>query len=223
MRRPRPVALLALSLASALTSGDVFAEAESYEQIRVDGGMTGSFVSVSDRNGAGMVAEIKVVVHDRVAVGGRVEVAVMFGGHIGQEDRPLDVAMAACGLVKGEYFVIDGPVRPFVGLGIGGYTIGSQTITSGPNTAGIDQQTGRYFGVAPQAGIDLGPIRLAATYNAILGATLEVRQTIGDVEQTSKLSQNYLSLELSFRFAGGPKQRPPPRLSPGSNGVVPPR
>jgi hypothetical protein len=222
MRRPRPVALLALSLASALASGDAFAEAESYEQIRVDAGMSGAFVSVSDRNGAGMVAEIKVMVHDHVAIGGRVEVAVMFGGHIGQDDRPLDVAMAACGLAKGEYFLIDGPVRPFVGLGIGGYTIGSQTITSGPNTAGIDQQTGRYFGVAPQIGIDLGRLRLAATYNAILGATLEVRQTIGDVEQTSKLSQNYLSLELSFRFAGGRKQRPAPRISPPPAAASPP-
>jgi hypothetical protein len=31
----------------------------------------------------------------------------------------------------------------------------------------------------------------AETYNAILGATLEVRQMIGNVERTSMLSQNY--------------------------------
>ncbi|HWU89411.1 MAG TPA: hypothetical protein VN253_19255 [Kofleriaceae bacterium] len=204
MRRPWCVAVLALS--SIIESRDALAEAEHYEQIRVDGGMTGSFVSVSDRNGAGMVAEIKVMVHDHLAIGGRVEVAVMFGGHVGQDELPLDVAMAACGLVKGEYYLGDSSIRPFVGLGVGGYTIGSQTISSGPNTAGIDQQTGRYFGIAPQIGIDLGRLRLAATYNAILGATLEVRQTTGNVEQTSKLSQSYLSLELSFRFAGGRKQ-----------------
>ena len=73
-------------------------------------------------------------------------------------------------------------------------------------------QTGRYFGVAPQIGIDLGRVRLAATYNAILGASLEVHQTVGDVEQTSSASQNYLSLELSFRFGGG--RRAPPATQP---------
>lgn len=179
------------------------AESKLYEPIRLDAGVTGSSVAVSDREGAGMVFEIKSMVRDDLAVGGRVEVAVMFGGRVGNDELPLDVAMAACGLVKAEYYLADDPIRPFVGLGAGGYTIGAQTIDSGPNTTGISQQTGRYVGVAPQLGIDLGPVRIAATYNAILGATLELHQTIGDVPQTTRVSQNYLSLELSFRFAGG--------------------
>lgn len=201
MRRARW--LVALAVLSLGGRRDARGDSARYEQIRVDGGLTGSSVGVSDRNGAGMVVEIKAMVDDHLAVGGRVEVAVMFGGVAGRDELPLDVAMAACGLLKGELHAGDGPIRPFVGLGVGGYTIGSQTIDSGPNTAGIYQQTGRYFGVAPQLGVDLGRVRLAATYNAILGASLEVHQTIGDVEQTSRLSQNYLSLELSFQFAGG--------------------
>jgi hypothetical protein len=39
-------------------------------------------------------------------------------------------------------------------------------------TAGIDQKAGRYFGIAPQIGVDLGRLRLAATYNMILGADI---------------------------------------------------
>ena len=200
MRRPRGVVVVALLSIGA--RADARADATPYEQVRVDAGLTGSSVGVSDRSGAGMVVEIKALANSRLAIGGRVEVAVMFGGVVGADELPLEIAMAASGLVKGELHLTDGHIRPFIGLGVGGYTIGSQTIDRGPTTAGISQQTGRYVGVAPQLGIDLGRVRLAATYNAILGASLEVRQTIGEVEQTSRVSQNYLSLELSFQFAG---------------------
>ena len=59
-------------------------------------------------------------------------------------------------------------------------------IAPGPGTAGISPKAGRYFGVAPQLGIDLGRLRLAASYNAILGADIEVTQMIGDVQQTAE-------------------------------------
>ena len=146
---------------------------------------------------------------DNIAIGGRVEIAVMFGGVVGADEAPLEIAMAASGVLKAEYLFGDGLIRPLAGFGVGGYTIGSQTIAAGPNRDGISSSTGRYVGVAPQIGIDIGRVRIAATYNAILGAYLEVHQTVGGVEQTARLSQSYLSLELSFRFAGGRKQVAP--------------
>ena len=108
-----------------------------------------------------------------------------------------------CGLVKGEYLFGTGTVRPFVGLGAGLYTIGSHSIAAGPNTQGIQTKVGDYLGFAPQLGVDLGRVRLAATYNAIVGAGIDVHETAG---ATTSVSQNYLSIELSFRFGGGPKQ-----------------
>jgi hypothetical protein len=189
------------------------AESASYEQLLGHVGAAASRSAVSGRNGGSFAMEIKAMVHDHLAIGGRVELGMLFGGSIGRdEDLPLDLAMAACGLVKAEVFVgelHDGVLRPWVGLGAGAYTIGGQTIASGPDHSGISQTTGRYFGVAPQVGIDLGPVRFAATYNAILGASLEVTQTAGTVEQAYEYSQNYVSLELSFRFAGGRKRAPP--------------
>jgi outer membrane protein X len=191
-------------LGLVVLAGDARAEAEHYEQVRVDAGMTGSTVAVSDRSGVGFVAEIKVNAHDNVAVGGRVEIAVMFGGRVDDEELPF--GMAACGLLKGEYLLGTGPVRPFAGLGAGVYSMGSHTIVSDPDgNSGISTTTGRYFGVAPEVGIDLGRVRLAATYNAIIGTSVEYRQTSGGVEQRETFSQSYLSLELSFRFGGGRK------------------
>ena len=180
-----------------------FAESEHYEQIRVDAGMTGSSVGVSDRNAVGFVAEIKVNVHDTVAVGGRVEIATMFGGDLGGEELPFGIAAAA--LVKAEYLLGTGPVRPFAGLGAGLYSMGSHTIVSDDSGGGISTTSGRYFGVAPEAGIDFGRLRLAATYNAILGTSVEYRMTTGGIEHRESLSQSYLSLELSIRFGGGRK------------------
>jgi outer membrane protein W len=197
----------ALVVSLSLVSTQAFAESETYQPIRVDAGFTASRAGITDRNGGGMVVEIKAMAHDQIAIGGRVEIAVMFGGQIGDENTDVDAAMAASALVKGEYFIGREHIRPFVGLGLGAYTIGGQSISTGPDGAGIDQRAGRYFGVAPQIGVDLGRLRLAATYNAILGAQLEVRQMVGNAEQVETFSQNYLSLEMSFQFGGGRKKR----------------
>ena len=59
--------------------------------------------------------------------------------------------------------------------------------------------------MAPALGVDLGRLRLAATYNAILGTSVEYRRTTGGIEQREGFSQSYLSLEASLRFGGGRK------------------
>ena len=193
-----------LLVAIALGIGEpAFADVERHE-IRVDGGMLGSSVAISDRDGVGFATEIKGLVNDHISVGGRVELDIMFGGHIGQDDLPLDVTMAACGLVKGEYLFGAGTVRPFVGFGAGLFSIGSHSIDGGPNTQGIHTTVGDYFGVAPQLGVDVGRLRLGMTYHALIGAGIDVHETVGTTQMTTKVSQNYLSLELSFRFGGPP-------------------
>jgi hypothetical protein len=196
-------------------SAPAFADSEHYEDVRVDVGLSGSSVSIAERNGAGMSVEIKGMANDNLSFGGRVEFAVMFGGAVGNEqEERLDISMVACGLLKAEYLLGLGVVRGFVGLGVGGYTISSQTVAAGTDHGGIRSETGRYFGVAPQVGVDIGRVRIAATYNALLGAQLELQQTVGNVERTSELSQNYLSLELSFQFAGGRKSTRARPLAP---------
>lgn len=207
MRRARWLVLLVLA------GGPASAESEHYEQIRVDAGMTGSSVSVSDRNGVGFVTEIKVNAHDNIAVGGRVEIAVMFGGNVGAEELPFGLAASA--LAKAEYLLGTGVVRPFAGFGAGMYSMGSHTIVTDPNgDSGISTTSGRYFGVAPEVGLDVGRLRLAVTYNAILGTSVEYRQTSGGIEHREVLSQNYLSFEMSFRFGGGRKPAVPASTPP---------
>jgi hypothetical protein len=198
------------SLLVLVASSDAFAD----QEVHVAAGMTGSTVGISDRNGVGMVVEIKGMANDMLAIGGRVEIAMMFGGHLGSDDLALDFAMIGCGLLKAEYYLVPGQIRPFVSLGAGAYSVGSQSVGSGPNTAGIMSQTSTHLGFAPQIGIDLSRVRLAVTYNAIVGARLEFVEMGNGSAETRSASQNYLSLELSFRFGGGRSPAPPPSQPP---------
>ena len=213
---------IAASVVITTHATETFAQAENYEPLRFDSGLTGSYVSASGRGGFGALAELKFMVHDNIAVGARAEGEVMFGGNIGAEgDVQMDIAAVSAGFAKAEYYLGTGSVRPMVGFGLGVFNIGSQSISAGQMTAGVDQKAGRYFGVAPQIGIDLGRVRFAATYNAILGASIEVRQTVGTVEQTESFSQNYFAFEMSVRFGGG-RKRPPPQMILVPVGAPPP-
>src|SRR5438874_139767 len=158
-----------------------YAQAEHYDPIRLDTGLMGTYVRSDARGGFGAVFEPKYLVDDHVAVGARFEAAVMFGGQIDNTgDTSMSIGAVGAAMVKGEYFLGDDAVRPFVGLGVGMFDIGGESISTTQSSAAIDQKAGRYFGVAPQVGIELGRVRLAVTYDAILGADIEVHQSVGN-------------------------------------------
>ena len=189
-----------------VASRAAFADPVHYENTAVDAGVTFVRSAISSRYGDGLAVEIRGLVNDNLAIGGRVEIGAMYGGVVGSDRADLDIAFAASGIVKAEYLFGHEFVRPFVGGGVGGYTIGSQSIPAAGNRAAIENSSGRYLGAAVQVGVDIGPVRVAATYNALLDAYLEFHETTGTgATQTTQLSQNYLTLELSFRFAGGRK------------------
>lgn len=198
------------------------AQATNYELIRVDAGLLGGYSGGLGAGAFGGMVEPKLMLHDDIAVGGHLEGLVTFGASVGDASEQVSMASGSVGavLAKGEYFVGRFAIRPVVGLAAGMYMIGGETITSGPEGASVSQKAGKYFGIAPQIGIDLGRVRLAATYHMILGADIEVRQTIGDAEMTQDFSQNYTSFELSFHF-GGTRLTPKPAVSAGAPGAAP--
>src|SRR5688572_10932074 len=61
------------------TSSNAFAQAKNYQPVRVDSGISGSYVSNSGRGGIGAQLEVKFLPHDQFAVGGRIEGQAMFG------------------------------------------------------------------------------------------------------------------------------------------------
>lgn len=209
MRPGATYASLLVIASTAIASRDAVAEPE----IRVDAGMAAQRVPTTDRSGTGFVVEIKGLANEQLSFGGRIEFGMMFGGHVGNDAQPLDFAMAASALAKAEYHLLPGVVRPFVAAGAGVYSVGSTQIDGSAETAPIHSDAGRFFGIAPQLGVDVGRLRLAATYNIIVGGDLEV-VTLQPMAMSEDVSQNYFSFELSFAFATPRKPPPPSAQSP---------
>lgn len=194
---------MARSLLPAAVALVIAARGAAADDLRVDVSLVGASLAISDRNGAGVATEIKVARGRHLELGGRVDIAVMFGGAVGGATLPFGLAAAA--LAKVDYRPGGGAVRPFVGLGAGVYSMGSHTIVTEPDgTTGVSTTSGRYLGVAPSLGLTLGRLRLAATYHAIRGTSVEYRQTSGGVAHREAFAPSYLSLELGGRFAGAP-------------------
>lgn len=193
------------------------AQAPNYQPIRVDVGIAGAYTPSYGRSGFGAVIEPKFNITDNISAGLRFDGVVTFGGTIGPEgSTSVSIGAAAATLLDGEYFLSTSSVRPFVGFGLGLYAIASESVEAGDANTSVSQVAGRFFGVAPALGIDLGRLRLAVTYNLILGADIEVRQNIGMPNETqTSYGQSYLLFELSFRIGGARKPPPPPALPPG--------
>lgn len=190
-----------------LVTADAQAQSQNFQLFRMDSGLVGAYAP-GDLSGYGIggFVEPKFNATDRIAVGARLEGSVLMGMQIaGSENVAVGMTSQAATLAKGEYFLSTRKVRPFIGLGAGMYTLAS----SGGGTSGANVSAGRYFGVAPQLGVNLGGFRLAGTYHMIFGDNL-VTLSAGN---TQKVSRNYASLDIGFQFGGKPRATtatPPP-------------
>lgn len=196
---PAPAAPPPAAVAPALT------KPRKQDWLHVDSGFGASWAHGLSAFGAHGVVEPKVFIFDELAVGLRIDAGVQIGvgvqtGDTTSVETVMQIPVAT--LAKVEYFFFDDGIRPFIGLGAGSYLLVLQSISaggSGSQIPGVYQGVGQYWGVAPQVGIDLNGVRLAATYNAILGGDLVFSQSIGDPRTVSR---NYLALELTFKSFG---------------------
>ena len=180
--------------------------APHYQPFRLDTDF--GFADIPDQGtkGGSVAVEPKLNVMDNLAVGLRVEAMIAGGGNIGAPGsgsvsmkENIDVAT----MLKGDFFLSRGSVRPWVGLGVGTYDVVGQGVsTDSSSGASVDQKAGRFFGVAPQVGLEMGGFRLAATYNDVAKADVVVTQSVGGGTQTKKYSDNYFTLSIGFRMGG---------------------
>jgi len=206
-----------------LASPTARAQAPSYQPIRVDVTVFGAYApSDATAWGFGAAVEPKYNVTDQLSVGLRFEgsgfitqdVSVDSGGSsvsVSQGARAVSAYLA-----KADFYFGTSATRPFVGLGLGLYKIGSasQSVTGGgsivQSAAALDG-----FGFCPQLGVNFGGFRMAATYHVVTGGDLVVAtQAIGAPSPTEvKLSKNFLAFEIGGTFGGNsrlPKAGLPP-------------
>jgi outer membrane protein W len=207
---PTFAALALLAAASAAR-----AQAPSYQPIRVDLTFYAAYAAADATAwGGGVAIEPKFNVTDHLSAGLRLEGAgfVTQDVKVSSGGTSANVSQGARGvaafLAKADYYLTDSTVRPFVGVGLGLYRIGagSQSVSSGAGGATVVQTASSFrgFGFAPQAGLNLGGFRLAATYHVITGGDMVVAtQAVGTSVPTAvKLPKNFFAFEIGGTFGG---------------------
>ena len=188
----RSFLLLSMLFVSAITFAQV--------SFKTDGGIHGGF-SFGDVSmyGLGGSLEPKVFITPKLSAGMRFEGTVLVGGKIDAtgEDVSASASSAAAILAKGEYYTKDEGTRPFFGLGLGYYTVASNTASSG----GASISAGNHFGLAPQIGITFNNFRLSGIYHIVTGKDL-LSISAGEYKE---ISRNYLVIELGFKIFGSNK------------------
>lgn len=160
----------------------------------------GAGLSFGELKAYGISASVepKIFIGNNIAVGLRAEGDVLFGGNIDVENTDnLSIGMSsrAAQTIKGEYYITDMKVRPYVGFGLGRFT---QANIGASGSGGANIQADVSFGVAPEVGLALGNFRLSAIYNIVPGTNL-VEISAGDALEISK---NYLVLQMSWKVFG---------------------
>jgi hypothetical protein len=145
--------------------------------------------------GLGGVAELKYYPVDWAGAGLRLDGGVRGGGRASTGSTAVQLGTIVAALAKAEVFLLSGELRPFLGAGAGLYAISGQGLSAGSGGAGASVESGRFFGLAPQLGVDFGTWRLTTTYNALFGAEVSVPEPGGE---SRRVSRNYLGLEVTF-------------------------
>lgn len=165
---------------------------------RLDAGL-GAALSFGGMRSAGMAAftEPKMTIGPNITAGIRFEGDLLLGGRIDYQQEDFDVGMStrAAILLRGEYFIGQNQNRPFVGFGVGRYTVAS---TSASGTGAASVVAGHNIGVAPEIGVAFGHFKLSAMYHILGGSTLVNIATGNPLE----ISNNYLGILMSFRIFG---------------------
>ncbi len=184
-----------LILAVALTTVcSAFSQASDYKAFKVDVGFLYAIPGGDGvKAGAGFYLEPKYNITNSIALGLKYEIAAMAAS----DDAGMSASVSAVNTFQltGDYYFNENKVRPFAGLGIGMFNLGSVEYDVIDAAMGNvpDLELGTKFGFTPRVGLLLGHFRAALEYNVITGL------------EESIDSKNYLSLKLGFEIGGGRK------------------
>lgn len=136
--------------------------------------------------GMGAVVEPMFRATEQLSVGLRVDATALFAVGVSDASASVGIGIPVATLLKGEYAFAPAGTGPFVGLATGSYLLTSLGGSGGSGSAAAGFGVGRFFGLAPQLGLDLGGFRIAAAYHLIF--------------TPENASGSYGALELSWKI-----------------------
>lgn len=146
--------------------------------------------------------EPKYGLSDHIDIGLRLEVAAVARGiEISGNTTKSDVGAFSSYLLTGNYLFGTGGIRPFLGVGVGFYSVasaGSVTVTNGQNPPqDVNFVSDTKFGGMIRGGIKAGHFVAAVEYNA----APTTATTLGNAKITSENA--YLGIKVGFDIGGG--------------------
>lgn len=183
-----------LLLLTVLTGFAILAKAQSttYKAFKVDLGF--GYAIPTANSGGGTKAGVTFTIQPHYRLSDDFALGLRFeGAGLGYENTNSDNADAKIALLysycaTGEYYLMEGGFRPFVGAGAGFFNQHSAEVNSNTDNSNVALVPGgTKFGFFPEVGFEAGHFRLSADYN-IAGN-----------------NNNYLAFKIGFFIGGGKK------------------
>lgn len=158
----------------------------SFRSFRIDMGATYANPSGNELDsGIGFYVNPKFHINENLLLGAKYESTAIGATN----DDFLDVSTIVCYAATMDYYVSSNDLRPFAGIDIGIYELGSISCTNMNKTTEIE--LGSKFGIAPKIGLSFGHLDLTLQYNMIF-------------DQNERFDDfNHTSIKLGFHLGGG--------------------
>ena len=171
--------------------------AQHTAQVGVGGGMSSLTGDLGDQGSFGL----NYLLHGDYFLTDNLTVGLEYNGSaiaLKSEDSFVGISGYGADLVlaTANYFIGDGNVKPFVGIGIGGARVSTPEITIGTET--IESDRSMNLGVSPRAGVKFGNFGIAFSYN-IAGKT-PVADQINIAFSDKKFTFWTLGMTYSYPF-----------------------
>jgi hypothetical protein len=172
----------------------VVANAQEFKKFKV--GIGAGYAMASGEGASGGVLwylEPAYRIKDELSVGLRIEGAIITRGLSESTDLSIDVAGISSYTVNGQYYFSNNSFRPFVGVGLGMFSLAAVKVDGFGEAAASETK----FGFYPRVGFDLGHFNVSIDYNIIPASEIEG----SDVE----FKNSYLGIRIGGFFGGGRK------------------
>lgn len=171
------------------------AHAQEFKKFKVGVGVGYAMASGKGAKG-GVIATVEPAyrISDIIQVGLRWESAAIVRG--ASEDVGMDLDVAAIGSysLNGQYYFGNEGFRPFVGAGLGLFSLAAVKI-DGSGDAGVIAASENKFGFYPRVGFDAGHFTLSLDYNLIPATKVD----------GGEFKNSYIGFRIGGFFGGGRK------------------
>ena len=185
-------------LALLITSIGITVHAQEFKKFKVGLGL--GYASASGEGASGGILvylEPAYRINDNILVGLRMESALVTRGY--SEDvgnATFDVAAIGSYTVSGQYYFNTNKFRPFVGAGLGVFSLAAVKVDDGSSTSQTAVKSESKFGFYPRVGFDFGHFNMSIDYNIIPKS---------EVEGAGDFKNSYLGVRVGFSIGGGRK------------------